>query len=105
MTRPANPVRGEVALRLAGGAVVLRPSFAALVAAEEEAGALGTLLERAAAGDVRLRDMAALFWACADPPPGDRAAFEAALVAEGLAALLPAYRALLARVFAGAGGC
>ncbi len=46
----ANPVRGEAAIRVAGEMLVLRPSFAALVAAEQELGPLFALVERAAAG-------------------------------------------------------
>jgi hypothetical protein len=99
----ANPERGEVVLRLAcGEEVVLRPSFEALVAAEAEAGSLQTLLERAAAGDVRLADMAALFWACHRDRTRDRCDFEAAIAAAGLAETVPAYRRLLMQVFAGA---
>lgn len=45
----ANPERGEAALRVGGATVVLRPSFAALVAAEGELGPLFALVERAAA--------------------------------------------------------
>lgn len=97
----ANAVRGEVALPLAGCTLVLRPSFAALVAAEAEAGSLFRMLERAGAGDVLLSDMAALFWHCAQPPGIPRAAFEEALADAGPAALLPAYRALLTVVFGG----
>ncbi len=38
MSRPANPVRGEASIRVAGETLVLRPSFAALVAAEGRSG-------------------------------------------------------------------
>ncbi len=102
MTRPANPERGEVALTLSSGPVVLRPSFEALVAAEAEIGSLQLALERAAAGDIRVADMAALFWACLADRQHDRPAFEAELVALGIAAAVPAYRRLLMRVFEGA---
>jgi hypothetical protein len=44
----ANAVRGEASLRVGGEALVLRPSFAALVAAEAEIGSLFGLVERAA---------------------------------------------------------
>jgi hypothetical protein len=44
----ANPARGEAALLIAGEILVLRPSFEALVAAEEELGPLFALIERAA---------------------------------------------------------
>jgi hypothetical protein len=40
----ANPVRGEASLVVAGQPRVLRPTFAALVAAEQE---LGSLFARA----------------------------------------------------------
>ena len=50
MTRAANPARGEAALTVGGEAILLRPSFAALVAAEEELGPLFALVERAAEG-------------------------------------------------------
>lgn len=99
----ANPVRGEVALQLGERTVCLRPSFSALVRAEAELGSLPKLVERAAAGDVRLADAAVLFWHCVrDEGPGaDRAGFEEALAAAGLRPVLAAYRALLAAIFAG----
>lgn len=50
----ANPHRGEVGLLLDGVAHVLRPTFAALVAAEEELGPLFTLVERASGGELKL---------------------------------------------------
>ena len=60
----ANPARGEASLYCAGEALVLRPSFAALVAAEQELGPLFALVERASAGGLRLEEMTALFWHC-----------------------------------------
>lgn len=99
--RPANPLRGETALELGGEALRLRPSFERLVAAEGEAGSLVALLEQAAAGDVRLEAIEALFWHCQDGI-ADRARFRALLPGAGLERLLPAYRALLAAVFRGA---
>jgi hypothetical protein len=95
----ANGLRGEVGLPLPGGVRVLRPSFGALVAAEAEVGSLFGLLERAGQGDIRLGEMAALFWHCLAEPGVDRAAFQAELLRAGPAALLPAYRALLTAVF------
>jgi hypothetical protein len=49
----ANPARGEASLIAGGLALVLRPSFQALVAAEEELGPLFALVERAAEGGSR----------------------------------------------------
>lgn len=99
----ANPVRGEAALMVAGMALVLRPSFAALVAAEAELGPLFALVERASGGLLTLTEMAGLFWHClAERPAGlDREAFNDALMAGGLAAATPALRVLLGQILAG----
>jgi hypothetical protein len=99
----ANPVRGEARLVVAGETLVLRPSFAALVAAEGELGPLFALVERAAEGRLGLAELAALFWHCLrERPEGlTREAFGEALVAGGLAAATPALRVLLRQVLAG----
>lgn len=99
----ANPARGEAALRVAGAALVLRPSFAALVAAEEELGPLFALVERAAAHQLRFAELVALFWHClAERPEGlTRHAFGEALAALGLAALTPALKTLLGQILSG----
>ena len=95
-----NPVRGEAALVVDGREVVLRPTFAALVAAEGELGPLFALVERAAGGGLSLAEMAGLLWHCAvDAPP--RAVFSDALVAGGLAAATPALRVLLGQILGG----
>lgn len=98
-----NPARGEAALRVAGEEVVLRPTFAALVAAEGELGPLFALVERAAAGGLTLGEMVALFWHClAEPPEGiTRDKLGEAVVAAGLAAATPVLRGLLRQVLAG----
>ncbi|MCS6987769.1 MAG: gene transfer agent family protein [Sphingomonadaceae bacterium] len=98
--RPVNPLRGEVALDLPGGVVRLRPTFAALVAAEEELGPLVRLVERAGNGEIRLGEIAALFWHCAETAE-PRPEFEARLARAGLKALYPRFRALLLRIFEG----
>jgi hypothetical protein len=88
---------------LGGETLRLRPSFAALVAAEGELGSLFALVERAAAGGLRLEEMAGLFWHCLDPKPGalTREAFCEALVREGLAGATPALKTLLTQILAG----
>ncbi len=103
MSAAANPARGEASLRVGGEALRLRPSFAALVAAEEELGPLFALVERAAAGELRLGELAALFWHClADGPGGlTRERFGEALAEAGLAALTPALRVLLKQILQG----
>lgn len=97
----ANPVRGEAEIVVAGERLRLRPSFAALVAAEAEIGPLFALVERAAAGQLSLAGMAALFWHCLDPRDVERDAFSEALVAGGLAAATPALKVLLTQILAG----
>jgi hypothetical protein len=98
-----NLVRGEAALSVGGQTLHLRPTFAALVAAETEIGPLFALVERAAAGQLALAEMASLFWHCRDGAPAGltRADFSESLVAGGLASATPALRVLLGQVLAG----
>lgn len=99
----ANPLRGEAELVIGGVAHVLRPSFSALVAAEEELGALFALVERAGAGQLRLTEIAALFWHCLtarDELTRDQVG--EAVVTAGLAAASKPLRSLLAQILQGA---
>jgi hypothetical protein len=57
----ANPHRGEASIVVGGETLVLRPSFSALVAAEEELGSLFAMVERAAEARLTLSEIAALF--------------------------------------------
>ena len=98
----ANPHRGEAGLTIAGVERVLRPSFAALVAAEEELGSLFALVERAASGELRLAELTALFWHCliereriAREEVGD------AVMACGLAGCANPLRTLLGQILQG----
>jgi hypothetical protein len=99
----ANPARGEGVLTVAGHALTVRPSFAALVAAEQELGPLFALVERAAAGRLTLAETVALVWHClADrPAPLDRETLGEAVVEAGLGALTPLVRALLQQILKG----
>jgi hypothetical protein len=99
----ANPERGEAALRVAGETLILRPSFGALVAVEGELGSLFALVERAASGELTIREMAALFWHClAEPPPGlTREILGEAVVAAGLSAMAPVLKTILRQILAG----
>lgn len=103
MSGAVNPVRGEAALDLGGETLRLRPSFAALVAAEEELGPLFELVDRAADGKLSLTDIAALFWHClVDPPQGlTREALGEAMIGVGLAKLSPALRGILGQILGG----
>lgn len=99
----ANALRGEAAFRVGETLFVLRPSFAALVAAEDELGPLFALVERAADGRLQLGELSGLFWHCVkDRPEGlTREAVGEAVVAQGLAAVTPALRALLGQILSG----
>jgi len=103
MTGPANSVRGEASLRVGETDILLRPTFAALVAAEQEIGPLFALVERAAAGQLRLSEMVALFWHCRveGAIPFDRGQFSEAVAAGGVAASTPAWKILLAQILGG----
>ena len=98
----ANRERGEATLIVAGAAHKLRPSFTALVAAEDELGPLFALVERASAGQLRLGELAALFWHCLENREGlSRGAIAEAVAAAGLAAATAPLRALLAQILQG----
>jgi hypothetical protein len=99
----ANPARGEASLRIAGETLVLRPTFAALVAAEQELGPLFALVERAAEGRLGLGEIVGLFWHCLRERPAGltREAFGEGVAAGGLAAATPALRMLLQQILSG----
>ena len=102
MSGAANPMRGEAALEIGGETLLLRPSFAALVAAEQELGPLFALVERAADGKLSLGDLVALFWHClVDREAMTREALGEAVIAVGLAKVTPALKAMLQQILAG----
>lgn len=104
MTRPANPHRGEAIVIVDGTPRLLRPSFTALVAAEEELGSLFALVERAGNGQLRIAEMAGLFWHCAaDQSALSREQLGAAVVQQGIAASAKPLRVLLGQILQGAG--
>lgn len=99
---PANQHRGEAVLAIGGTDRTLRPTFAALVAAEEELGPLFALVERAGEGRLRLAEMATLFWHClADREGLAREAVGEAVAEAGLAASARPLRALLGAILQG----
>lgn len=100
----ANPHRGEASLTVGGEQVMIRPSFAALVAAEEELGPLFALVERAAEGKLGVGEMAALFdHLSRDGRPSgiDRARIGEAIVEQGLAGVSPQLRLVLGQILQG----
>lgn len=102
MSDTANPHRGEAALVIAGTPHVLRPSFTALVAAEQELGPLFALVERAGGGELRLAEVATLFWHCLIRR-GEltREAVGEAVLCQGLAASAAPLRMLLGQILRG----
>jgi hypothetical protein len=96
----ANPARGEASILVDGREVRLRPSFEALVAAEEELGPLFALVERAAARKLKLADLVALFSHCAEAGVA-RERIGAAVVEGGLAGATPVLRVLLRQILQG----
>ena len=99
----ANPLRGEAVLRVAGETLVLRPSFAALVAAEEELGPLFALVERAAEGRLALGEMVGLFWHCLRDRPAalTRDTLGDAVTAQGLTRAMAPLKMLIGQILAG----
>jgi len=101
--RCANPHRGEASFVVGGQTLLLRPSFQALVAAEEELGPLFALVERAAEGKLALRETAALFdhVSAGRPEAITRERIGEAIVAGGLADVTPTLRVLLGQILQG----
>lgn len=98
----SNPVRGEAAIHVEGREILLRPSFDALVRAEEELGALLALVERAGEGQLKLQEIAALFWHCAVPADCvSRQAIGHAVLDMGLARAAKPLRILLGEILRG----
>lgn len=105
MSEPANRLRGEAELLIHGKRIVLRPSFAALVAAEEELGSLFDLVERAAGGRLLLAEIVTLFWhVVRDRPEGlTRDQLGEGMMRLGLAGVTPALKILLRQILSGVG--
>ena len=102
--RPANPHRGEATLEVGGAPHLMRPTFSALVAAEEELGPLFALVERAGNGELRLAEVATLFWHCLSTREGlTREQVGEAVMHQGLAACARPLRALLSQILKGTG--
>ena len=91
-------------LEISGAPCILRPSFSALVAAEEELGPLFALVERAGAGELRLSEMASLFWHCLASREGvSREAVGETVMRQGLARCAGPLRVLLGQILQGTG--
>jgi hypothetical protein len=73
------------------------------VRAEEELGALFALVERAGEGQLKLSEIAALFWHCLQEPRIDRNRLGAVVIEMGLAQAARPLRVLLAEILRGKG--
>lgn len=102
MSGEANPLRGETEFTINGTILKLRPSFEALVAAEQEIGSLFALVERASSGSLTLSEISILLWHCiaGDARP-EREAVGAAVLEQGLIEATKPVRAILAQVLQG----
>jgi len=99
----ANPYRGEASLEVAGERLLLRPTFGALVAAEEELGSLFELVEHAAAGALKLERIAALFdhLSRGRPQAITREQIGEAIVEKGLTKITPVLKLVLGQILQG----
>jgi hypothetical protein len=99
----ANPYRGEASLTVGGEALLLRPSFSSLVAAEEELGSLFELVERAATGTLKLNEIAALFdhLSRGRAEAITRTRIGEAVVEKGLAGVTPILKVVLTQILQG----
>ena len=99
----ANPYRGEATIAVSGETLLLRPTFSALVAAEEELGSLFELVERAAEGQLRLNEIAALFdhLSRGRPEAITRERIGEAIVEKGLTGIAPTLKTVLAQILQG----
>jgi len=99
----ANPYRGEASIVVGGETLVLRPTFSALIAAEEELGSLFELVERAAEGALRLQQIVALFdhLSRSRPEAITRERIGEAVVEKGLAGITPTLRMVLTQILQG----
>jgi len=99
----ANKYRGEASLAVGGETLLLRPSFEALVAAEEELGPLFALVERASEGRMSLNEIAALFDHLSTKRPAGitRGMIGEAVVERGLVAVSPLLKLVLGQILQG----
>lgn len=99
----ANGLRGEASFQVGGEALLLRPSFQALVAAEQELGSLFELVEKAAAGKLTLSEIVVLFDHLSQPRARElsRERIGDALVEVGLARITPVLKVIFGQVLQG----
>ena len=99
----ANPYRGEASIEVGGETLVLRPTFSALIAAEEELGSLFEIVERAAEGLLKLQQIVALFDHLSRGRPAaiTRERIGDAVVDKGLTGISPTLKIVLGQILQG----
>lgn len=100
----ANPYRGEACLQVGDEAIIIRPTFGALVSAEEELGPLFAVVERAASGELGIREITALFDHLSREGRSsgiDRDQIGKAIVDEGLVGVSPQLKLVLGQILQG----
>ena len=99
----ANVHRGEASIDVGGERLLLRPTFEALVAAEEELGSLFEMVERAAEGALKLSQIAALFdhLSHGRPEAITRERIGEAVVETGLVGVSPVLKLVLTQILQG----
>ena len=99
----ANSYRGEASIDVGGERLLLRPTFGALVAAEEELGSLFELVEQAAAGLLKLHQIVALFDHLSGSRPKGitRERIGDAVVEKGIAGVTPTLKLVLKQILQG----
>ena len=103
MADPALAVRGEAVLQIGEEQLVLRPTFAALSAAEAELGSLFALVTRGAEGQLLFTEITTLFWHVLRDRPAHvtRPVFDEAMAELGLVRLTPVLKILLRQILQG----
>lgn len=99
----ANSHRGEASIVVAGETLLLRPSFTALVSAEQELGSLFDLVDRASQATLQLSEIAALFdhLSTERPEAITRVRIGEAIVEIGLANVTPILRTIFGQILQG----
>lgn len=99
----ANPYRGEASLLVAGERLLLRPTFGALISAEEELGSLFAIVEQAAEGALKFQQIVALFdhLSIGRPATITRERIGEAVVEQGLAGITPTLKLVLKQILQG----
>ena len=99
-TKAANSIRGEAQIAVGNICYILRPTFGALAAAEDEIGSLFDFVDRAAAGKAKLCEIIALFWHC-ETTDVMRNVFADDMMRVGMVGMTPTLKIILRQILQG----